>query len=491
MISKQDDPKDVLIIGSGIGGLTAAIILLKMGCPVTVVEKNPLTGGLMRSYRREGIDCSVGVHYLGALAAGQPLRRMFDYLGVTSQIPLERMGSTGVIDRYIFDDFIFDLPEGISAFADNLRNAFPEERSQIDLIVKNIKQISARMDEFDILFAQSHDFASLMEYMDSLGGQMTDLHCSAGLRSVLGMTSSWIGIPLDECPIYYHHMALASYLSSSWRLAGSGAEMADAIASRVKSLGGAIIAGDPVERILIDQGTAAGAVLKSGRILRARRIIGAIHPKVLLGLLPEGAIKPAYRKRISRLEDTQGVFCAHFAVDADAHREWSHNVYRVFTDRIGAMTDIFYYQLRKSSRPGLNLLSIMTTSPSAEWQQWGQTRSGQRGEEYRAAKRQKADRLIRAAEEIFGPFKGLRMIDAFTHLTLRDWVNSPGGSAYGVLRSTKQLISAAMLNRTSVEGLFLAGQNVLAPGIFGTVLGSFYTVKQMIGHKRFLEEVVL
>jgi phytoene dehydrogenase-like protein len=99
--------------------------------------------------------------------------------------------------------------------------------------------------------------------------------------------------------------------------------------------------------------------------------------------------------------------------------------------------------------------------------------------------------LIREAAKIVGPFKGLKMLDASTHLTLRDWVNSPGGSAYGVLRSTKQMTSAAMLNRTSVEGLFLAGQSVLAPGIFGTVLGSFYTVKQMMGHKKFLEEVVL
>ena len=167
MISHKDSPTDVLVIGSGVGGLTAAIILLKTGCRVTVVEKNPLPGGLMRSYQRDGIDCPVGVHYLGALAKGQPLRRMFDYLGVTSRIPVERMGSNGVIDRYIFNDFIFDLPEGISDFAANLLRAFPEERLQIDVIVKNLKYISVKMDDFDILFAQNHDFVSLVEYIES------------------------------------------------------------------------------------------------------------------------------------------------------------------------------------------------------------------------------------------------------------------------------------------------------------------------------------
>ncbi len=83
MSATPDRATDVIVIGSGIGGLTAAIILLKLGYQVTVIEKNLLPGGLMRSYLREGITCPVGVHYVGSLDGGQPLRRMFDYLGVT------------------------------------------------------------------------------------------------------------------------------------------------------------------------------------------------------------------------------------------------------------------------------------------------------------------------------------------------------------------------------------------------------------------------
>ena len=56
--------KKILIIGSGIGGLSTAIILAKLGFEVTVLEKNPQPGGLMRSYPRNGIECEVGVHYL-------------------------------------------------------------------------------------------------------------------------------------------------------------------------------------------------------------------------------------------------------------------------------------------------------------------------------------------------------------------------------------------------------------------------------------------
>ncbi|MBU4237562.1 MAG: NAD(P)/FAD-dependent oxidoreductase, partial [Proteobacteria bacterium] len=82
MASHSSFPRDVLIIGSGVGGLSTAIILAKLGFEVTVLEKNGQAGGVMRSYTRDGIECPVGVHYLGSLDQGQILRKFFDYLGV-------------------------------------------------------------------------------------------------------------------------------------------------------------------------------------------------------------------------------------------------------------------------------------------------------------------------------------------------------------------------------------------------------------------------
>lgn len=88
-----------IIIGSGIGGMSMAIILAKLGFDVTVIEKNRHPGGMLRSYVRKGVHCNVGLHYLGALDRGQVLRRCFDYLGITHRLPLQRMGGDGPVDR--------------------------------------------------------------------------------------------------------------------------------------------------------------------------------------------------------------------------------------------------------------------------------------------------------------------------------------------------------------------------------------------------------
>ncbi len=148
------DSHNALVIGSGVGGPSTAIILAQMGFQITVIEKNPLPGGLTRGYTRRGLDCAVGVHYLGSLDDGQVLRRLFDLLEVSEGIPVERMGADGIIDRYIFDDFAFDLPEGLGAYEENLRNTFPNEHRQISAIMEIIRRNSEKMHTLDFLFFQ-------------------------------------------------------------------------------------------------------------------------------------------------------------------------------------------------------------------------------------------------------------------------------------------------------------------------------------------------
>jgi phytoene dehydrogenase-like protein len=483
----------VLIIGSGVGGLSTAIILAGLGADVTVLEKNHQPGGLLRSYTRDGIECAVGVHYLGSLAEGQVLRKFFDYLGITDSIPVTRMGQGGIIDRYLFNSSkrnrsTFDLPEGIDAYEENLKLAFPEERQTISRIIDPVRKTARQLHDLDLLYATQNDF-SLLDQSQPFGDILDALHCSPGLRSILAVPSSWIGVPLDDCPAYYHNMALASYLSSSWRLNCSGAHMAEALAGRLQELGGKILTGTAVSEIHVESRVVTGVQLQSGECLRGSTVIGAVHPKVVLNMLPQGAVKPSYRGRISNLRDTHGIFSVHVQIDSEAHPEIPYNIFKIDTDQDGNVPDLKYYQIRKSEKKGCTLLSILTSGKEEMWASWVQTLSGHRGHDYLEKKEQHATELIMEAEELFGAFKDAKILDAYTPLTMRDWVNTPGGSAYGVLRSSSQILATALLNRTAVKGLCLAGQNVMAPGVIGTIMGSFSTVKLLLGADEFRRQV--
>jgi len=495
MKNTSDSVRKVLIIGSGIGGLSTAIILAQLGFDVTVLEKNSQPGGMIRSYTRDGIECAVGVHYLGSLDKGQILRTFFDYLGVADSIPVTRMGQDGIIDRYIFNfkrahQSTFDLPPGIDNYEANLNRAFPKEKAQIAKIVAPIRKAAEQLHGLDFLYSTDNNF-SLLDQYDPLGDILTGLNCSPQLRSVLAIPSSWIGVPLENCPAYYHNMALASYVSSSWRLSRNGAHMADALAARLKELGGNIVTNAEISRIHVNARVVTGLQLQSGESLTAPTVIGAVHPKIVLQMLAKEDVKPSYRQRISRIQDTHGIFSVQIKIDGAQHPDIPYNIFKIDTDPQGHVSEMKYYQIRQTERKDKSLLSILTSGKDDLWAPWIHTKSNRRGQKYHEVKEQYATKLLEEAEQMFGSFKGAKILDTYTPLTIRDWVNSPGGSAYGVLRSSSQMLATALLNRTAVKGLYLAGQSVMAPGIIGTIMGSFNTVKLILGPEEFKKKIHL
>jgi all-trans-retinol 13,14-reductase len=488
-MKKSLEGKNIVVIGSGVGGLSAGIILSLLNFNVTVVEKNPLPGGLMRSYRRSGIDCPVGVHYVGALGIGEPLGNMFSLLGISVADLFEKMGQDGVIDRYIFDDFTFDLPVGIDAYEANLLSAFPGDAAAIGLIMKNMREIARRMREPLFLLNQGDPFQNI-DYFNPMGGYLEKLGVSRGLRDVLNVPShSLIGVLPDECPVIFHHMVLASYLFSCWRLKQSGSCMADNFTQRFGELGGKLILNDGVDKILLESARVKGLQLQSGKHLSADAVVAAIHPKAMLALMEPALVKSSYRDRILNLEETQGVITLQASVDSRFHPEMTYNIYRMQADKEGRLNHGVFYQLLRGNSPGKNLLTIMSKSLYSEWSRWENTRSGRRGSDYVDKKMNMARDLLTEACGVLGKLKDPEILDIFTPLTLRDYVNCPEGSCYGVMRKTSQLLKIASLNNIPLIGLYLAGQNAVAPGVLGSIMGSFNVARQIAGTERVKKEI--
>ena len=377
--------KNAVIIGSGVGGLSTGIILSLLNYSVTIVEKNPLPGGLLRSYRRGGIDCPVGVHYVSALGPQEPLGKMFRILGIPVEELFCRMGASGIIDRYIFDDFVFDLPVSIDAFEKNLKNTFPADTMALDVILNNLREIARRMLDPAFLLNQGDPFKN-MDFFQPMGDLLDKVEASAGLRAVLAVPCQLIGVDLAQCPLIFHHMVLAGYLFSSWRLKESGSKMADVFTRRFQDLRGKIILSEVCEKIILDEGKVTGVRLTSGINLLADIVVATIHPKIMLNLLEPDALKSSYRQRIVNLKETEGVLAVQISVDASVHPEINHNIYRLHTDENGLIQDGIFYQLRQGNDKGENLVSIITRSLYSEWSKWENTISGGRGKDYEEKK---------------------------------------------------------------------------------------------------------
>lgn len=476
--------KNIIVIGSGIGGLSAGILLSLLNFKVIIVEKNPLPGGLMRSYRRDGLDCPVGVHYVGALGKEEPLGIMFNALGISVDELFVPMGEKGIIDRYIFDDLTFDLPTSIDSLESSLRQTFPKDMDALNVIMTNLREISRQMMDPAFLFNQGDPFHN-MDYYLPMGELLDSLNVSAGLRAVLAVPCNLIGVPLGDCPVIFHHMVLASYLFSSWRLRESGSKMTDIFVRRFEKLGGKLILNDGVKKISFAEGKVTGVILESDTALSADGVVAAIHPKIFLRLLDKDVVRDSHRRRIQGLKETEGVIAVQVSINAVKHPAISHNIYRLHRDEKGVIQDGVFYQVQGTNSSGVNLLSTITKSLYSDWSQWENTLTGKRGQEYEERKMNIAKGLLKKAEEVFGDLSDTRILDVYTPLTIRDYVNAPEGACYGIMRSSRQLLKAISLNNLPIPGLCLAGQNAIAPGVMGCLFGSFNAARQICGQEKF------
>ena len=473
---------DAVIIGSGVSGLTTAVLLAKLGKKVVVVEKNRRPGGMMRSYSRNGLDCPVGIHYISSLDPGEPLAVLYEQLGILHRIPFIKMGGTGVIDQYVFDDFTFDLPPGLELFEASLRRTFPDEQDQISGLMKKLYEAAASIRSISaFLTPESPISPDAMETSDQF---LTGLGCSRELKDIISVSGYLVGMRLEECPAWIHLTTLAAYLMSSWRLAEGGAQMADVFAARLEELGGRLILGDAVKQITVEGKKATGVVLSSGTVIKAGEIVSSLHPKVTLSLVPETAVNPARRARVEALPETSGVFCLQASVPASVSPALDHNVYRIKTGVREKDPHPIFFQIRETSLPDRNLFTAIRSSDIEDWAQWSSSPLPRRDASYKNKKAAMAAELLDEADKTLGSLGSPQIVDSYSPLTIRDWVNAPLGGVYGLKRSLEQMLTIIQLSRRGVGGLHLVGQSVIAPGILGSTLGVLKTVSLMVGKER-------
>ena len=283
---------DVIIIGSGLGGLVCANLLSKKGLKVLVLERQHQPGGCLQSYRRGSMMYDTGLHYVGGLAEEQPLHDIFNELGLLS-LPWQRLDADG-FDRIMIGDREYRFAEGFESFLETLAQDFPKDRDSLQ------RYIDLMQCTDEVWMQQTNAY----DYLSSI------IH-NPLLLSVLSGACLKMELKRDTLPLFTYVHGNAPFIQSSWRLKGDGNLIVQKLTDNLRAQGGELKCDTEVEELVEVDGAITKAVCKDGQVYEARYFVSDAHPSVTLSLVKESQLlKKVYRRRIDNLENTSGMFTA-------------------------------------------------------------------------------------------------------------------------------------------------------------------------------------
>ncbi len=490
---------DYVVIGAGISGLVSSIILAKNDYKVALIEKSAKTGPLLRGFKREGIFFDTGFHHAGGFGKGEIGDIFLRYLGFSDRLyKIPCNPECFDVVRFINPQFEFRFPIGYDRIRERLHEFFPQDKYAVDEYLNTIKKqcVSLPYLNLDVDFGslevlKAVHSPSLREFIDHL----TD---NSLLKAILSMHCLLNGVPPHEQALCNYAYIVGPYYESVHRVHGGGAAIISEFDNVLAGVGVDVFCGKAVKEISFSpEGLLRGVCLQDGMFIESKGCISTIHPLLLLKIVPESLLRPAYVNRLKSLDETSSAFILYGESDAPTDTLSGSSLYIMPAKYIDSF-DIdshleerpFYIASTCSQNGNSNRSGFIAICPASikETRDWEDSFTGNRPDEYRIFKKKIAERILRHVESSCKELRGrVRSIDCSTPLTLRDYTNSPFGSMYGVKHKTEQYNPFPV---TRLPGLFLAGQSIMAPGLLGTIISGFVTCGIILGHDYLRGELI-
>lgn len=478
---------DVIIIGSGLGGLVCGQILSKAGMKVLILEKEVHTGGCLQSYRRNGFSFDTGFHYVGGLGEGQSLHTLFRTLGLL-ELPWKQLDPA--FDRIRIEDRNFVFQQGYDAFTETLRNDFPEEGAALERYATLLRQTEES--QLDLLNPDKQPDTLLSPLLQTGAWQyLTENFRNPWLKNVLGATSLKMELRKESLPLFTFLHGNGSFIESSWRLKGNGGLIASALERNIREKGGEIICRAEVEELVEKDGKLVCARCTDGQTYEGERFVSDVHPAVTCEWIRQSErMRRIYRQRIRALENTFGMLTVSLVVKPHSVRYFNWNQYLYRHRNIWSFPsdeqaiDRLLVSARLPEDDGIytRQIDLLTPVSLESWKKWEQTRHGHRNAGYEEEKLRRAEECMELACR-FIPDLGeqTEQIYISTPLTYRDYTGTPDGSAYGLRKDYNNPMTTFLSPRTPIPNLWLTGQNLMLHGIQGVTMTALFTCAEIVG----------
>lgn len=507
---------DYLVLGAGLGGLSAAACLTRQGKRVVVFEQHYVPGGCCHTFDYGKYRFCADVHYVSQCGPGETIHRFLDYLDL--RVPFVSL-EPDCIDRVVTPEVDFRIPLGWKNFCQRLIEKFPDETpaitgycDEIDRIYHDLGTLTAEVRWFDRKWADWLRLPKYLRLFSRRNWTLQDLFNHVGLspklQALLAGQSGDYALPPSEIALLTHTSLVAAYAEGAWYPKHHFKDLVDSIVASITSGGGEVLLSTPVEHIEVGAGLVR-SVTAAGKVYEAREgYISDLDPKLTVKLMHGGslAISPEERQRLTGYEYSASAFNIYLGLDSsfDPTRygigKWNIWYYpdadlnrayrRQLEGDLGHPWIFLSCPTMKSREPGMgpegdHVLEIATVAPYAPFRMLHDSDP----KAYTREKRGAYDSIMGSVRDLIPDIDvHIRKKVYGTPTTSEFFLGQPQGNIYGAKLIPSQVGLNRLGYRTELPNLHLVGATAGYPSVPG-VIGNGMDVAELLTGKSIRRKV--
>jgi len=480
---------DVLVVGAGLGGLSAATALARAGLKVLLLERHNVPGGYATSFVRGRFEFEVALHELSGMGKeGEPAGtwHYLERLGVAERVELAFAPD---IYRSVLPGLDLRLPVGREAYEATLCQAFPRDADGIRRFLRRVFALAHEAIELERTFADGRldwrelasapfRFPNAARYLPATWGQVLDRDVkSPEARLVLSQYWGYFGLPPSRVSFLYFALALATYIRyGASYVKGRSQALSTAFLDTFEEAGGEVRFNTPVTRILTQSGRVSGVVAGDERF-EADFVVSNTSPVTTVrDLLAPGDVPATYLEALGRQSVAPSTLNVYLGVNRDLLAEgyrdhetfWNadpdieahHALTRTLDTPRGVALTHYNTVWPEISPPKTSIVVLTALSRAEPWLALDPAR-------YHDTKGRLGAAMLDQAEAIIpGLRDAAEVCEVSTPLTNMRYARTLGGSIYGFDQPPSFSTALRHPAKGPVGGLYFAGAWVQPGGGF-------------------------